>query len=202
MYTTTLNSQTATPTSTNLSALVLRLGLAIVFLFHGQEKILVGDAGASWVNEMYARLPDRQSFKPETERTTVPALPVSLTFMGTQLVVAWGEFLGGLALAAGLLTRVAALGLMLIQLGAAILITIPRAYFMRGGMSYEFEFNLILILMCLALLILGPGRWSIDYLLMRRRARQVVAVPAAAPEPMPLSAPTTPAEQRAQGAAS
>lgn len=202
MYTTTLNSQTVAPTRTSLSALLLRLGLAAIFLFHGLEKITQGDAGASWVNEMYARLPDRQSTRPETERGTLPELPVSLTFMGTQLVVSWGEVLGGLALSVGLLTRLAALGMIVIQLGAAILITIPRAYFMRGGMSYEFEFNLILILMCLALLILGPGRWSVDYLLMRRRARQAVSVPAPVPEPVPLPASNAAAEQRAQGAAS
>ena len=202
MYTTTVNSETAAPTSTNLSALILRLGLAIIFLFHGQEKIMLGDAGASWVNEMYSRLPDRQSFKPESERSTLPELPVSLTFMGTQLVVSWGEFLGGLALAAGLLTRLAALGMILIQIGAAVLVTIPRAYFMRGGMSYEFEFNLILIVMCLALLILGPGKWSIDNLLARRRSRQAAAIPAAAPASVPLTGSSVPAEQSAQGAAS
>lgn len=202
MYSTMFNSEAAAPTRTNLSALILRLGLAVIFLFHGQEKITLGDAGASWVNEMYSRLPERLSFKPEAERTSVPDMPSSLTFQSTQLVVSWGEFLGGLALAVGLLTRLAALGLIAIQIGAAVLVTIPHAFYLRGGMSYEFEFNLVLILACLALFVLGPGRWSIDSMLSRRRSRPVVATSAPAPSAVAFSPSNVPVEQSAQGAAS
>ena len=61
-------------------------------------------------------------------------VPESFTFSGIQFLVAWGEFLGGLALAIGMLTRLASLGLILIQLGAIYLVTAPRGFsFERGG---------------------------------------------------------------------
>jgi putative oxidoreductase len=200
MYTTLFRSEAAAPTRTNLVALILRLSLAVVFLFHGLEKIVQGSAGATWVNEMYARMPDQPSRRLEAQRTPLHQLPTSLTVLGVQLAVAWGEFLGGLALAAGLLTRLAALGLIIIQIGAVILVTAPRGFsFDRGG---GYEYNLALITMCLAVLILGGGRWSVDCLLMRQRALRAQTAASSPPLPLagPHGAPSAPVEQVAPGA--
>jgi putative oxidoreductase len=158
MYNTNLDSETAAASRTNVVALILRLSLAAVFLFHGLDKIINGYGGTTWVNEMYQRdvgkLPSASSFE---------------TLAGTQLLVSWGEFLGGLALLAGLLTRWAALGEIIIQLGAVCLVTAPRGFhFERGG---GYEYNIALISMCLALLILGAGKWSVDWALRQRRLR-------------------------------
>jgi putative oxidoreductase len=191
MYDRFFHSETNAATRTNVSALILRLGLALIFLFHGLDKI-VKDGGAGWVNDMFVRA--QTETLPTPEKTQAPQPPTSLTFMGTQLAVAWGEFLGGLALLAGILTRWAALGLVIIQVGAVALVTAPRGFrFDKGG---GYEYNLVLIAMCLALLILGPGRWSVDWMLRHRLA--VGARSATAPAPMPLAGPHTAVEQPAE----
>jgi putative oxidoreductase len=146
----------------NLVALILRLGLAVIFLYHGLDKIINGTLGTTWVGDMYTHRPE--------------PVPTSLTFTSTQLAVAWGEFLGGIALLVGLLTRLAAVGLIIIQVGAIWLVTAPRGFsFDKGG---GYEYNLALVAMCLALLILGAGALSVDELLarQRRKTRQRVAV--------------------------
>jgi putative oxidoreductase len=147
----------------NVVALILRVGLAVIFLYHGLEKILMGDVGTTWIHRMYEKGP--------------VMVPESFTFSGIQFLVAWGEFLGGLALAIGLLTRLASLGLILIQLGAIYLVTAPRGFsFERGG---GYEYNLALVAMCLALMVLGAGMWSVDSVLLhnREKAHRHAAVP-------------------------
>jgi putative oxidoreductase len=148
----------------NLVALILRAGLAVIFLYHGLDKIITGSAGSTWIHQMY-----------EHGREMVPT---TLTFSGIQVAVAWGEFLGGLALAIGLLTRLASLGLIIIQLGAIYLVTAPRGFSFEKGGGYEY--NLALVAMCLALMILGAGMWSVDSVLLhnREKAHRHAAVPA------------------------
>jgi putative oxidoreductase len=149
----------------NVVALILRAGLAVIFLYHGLDKITTENAGSTWIHQMYQSRPEI-------------LIPETLTFSGIQFAVAWGEFLGGLALAVGLLTRLAAVGLILIQLGAIYLVTAPRGFsFERGG---GYEYNIALVAMCLALLVLGAGVWSVDWVLLRNRelAHRHAAVPA------------------------
>lgn len=195
MYARLFHSEAAAPTRANLVAGILRATLAVVFLFHGLDKIIHHDGGTTWVNDAYGRRATNIDLKPEDQRTQVEEqLPVSMTFVGTQLAVAWGEFLGGLALAAGMLTRLAALGLILIQIGAVILVTAPRGFqFERGG---GYEYNFVLIAACLSLVILGAGQWSVDEMLMkqRRKATQAKSQPA----PMPSVSPSSTAAEPAQ----
>src|ERR1051325_7846671 len=83
-----------------LLPLVLRAALAVVFIYHGLDKATPASGyGAHWVPDS----PDH------------PALPIAL-----QLAVAWGELLGGVALALGLVTRIAALGIIAIMVGAIV----------------------------------------------------------------------------------
>jgi len=200
MYVTLFRSEAAAPTRTNLAVLVLRVSLAAVFLFHGLDKIVYGSGGAAWVNRMYADTPSLQESKAGRQQHLAEQPPTSISFLGTQLAVAWGEFFGGLALAAGMLTRLAALGLIVIQVGAVILVTAPRGFsFAEGG----YEYNLALIAMCLALLILGAGKWSADWMLVphAKKARQSTT---AAPLPVsgPHSVPSEATEPVAPGASS
>ncbi len=195
MYTTLFRSEASLPIRMNLASLVLRLSLAVIFLYHGLDKIITSNAGADWVNQMYLRMPEMPSSKAEGQRAVPPQAPTSLTYMGTELAVAWGEFLGGLALAAGLLTRLAALGLIVIQAGAVILVTAPHRFALRGG-GYEYEYNLALIVMCLVLIFLGAGKWSVDWLLTQRRTKHAATALA------PSQRVEVPAEQPVQGAVS
>lgn len=195
MYVTLFRSEAAAATRTNLTALILRLSLAAIFLFHGVDKIVRGSGGGAWVTEMYGRIPTLYESKAEREGELHKQPPESLTFAGTQLAVAWGEFLGGLALAIGLLTRLAAVGQIIIQAGAVVLVTAPRGFSHLGGGGYEY--NLLLIAVCLAVIVLGPGRWSIDWMLVQRRAKYAHRTPAAAP--LPVSQPhTVPSEATGQ----
>lgn len=203
MYAVLFHSEAAAPARANVAAIILRLSLAVIFLVHGLDKIVHGFGGTAWVNEMYAKQPGNPSMKPKDQRDQPEEMPTSLRFMGTQLAVAWGEFLGGLALLIGMLTRVAALGLIAIQIGAVVLVTAPRGFHLRGG-GFEYEYNLALIVMCLALIVLGAGRWSLDWAVARRRMQ---SVPAAASSPsLPLAGPhrsiSEPAEQVVPGATS
>jgi uncharacterized membrane protein YphA (DoxX/SURF4 family) len=96
-----------------------------------------------------------------------------------QLLVAWGELVGGVALLLGLLTRVAAVGLIVIQIGAIATVTFQRGFTSLGGAGYEY--NIALIAMCLALILLGGGALAVDRRLWRRReatAAKPVPVPA------------------------
>ena len=84
--------------------------------------------------------------------------------------------MGGFALLFGILTRVAALGEIIIQLGAVWTVTAARGFsFAHGGGA---EFNVALIAMCLALVLAGPGTLAVDNVVFTRRAP---APPATAP---------------------
>lgn len=202
MYARLFQSEAAAPTRANLVSVILRLALAVIFLFHGLDKIVNGSGGAGWVNRVYGSLPETTDLKGANQRTQADQIPTSMTFMGTQLAVAWGEFLGGLALAAGMLTRLAALGLIIIQIGAVVLVTAPRGFvFAKGG---GYEYNMALIAMCLALLILGAGKWSVDALLLaqRRKASRKAVHPATPVLAGPHVPPSEPVEQLTPGTTS
>ncbi|HEY7159369.1 MAG TPA: DoxX family protein [Gemmataceae bacterium] len=150
----------------DLATLILRLGLAAIFLAHG-----------------FVFLNQEQSWTDKISPTM-------------QRVVSWGEFVCGLALAVGLLSRLAAVGVIVIMVGAIELVTgsqgfLPTSftsegYTFRAGAAYNF----IIIVACLALIVLGSGHVSLDHLLFGRKK---TATPAAAPStttaPVPPSAP-------------
>src|SRR5262249_13551988 len=103
---------------------------------------------------------------------------------GAQLAVAWGELLGGIALLLGAFTRLAALGMIIIQAGAILLVTGPRGFSYLGGRGYEF--NVALLAMCVALLILGAGAWALDPHLSAGRKKNLAAQATKAP-PQPVA---------------
>src|SRR5262249_2129901 len=77
-----------------------------------------------------------------------------------QLLVAWGELLGGIALLLGLLTRWAAAAMVVIQLGAIATVTGARGFSFADGGGYEY--NLALLAMCLCVIVLGGGICALD----------------------------------------
>ncbi len=125
----------------HLAPLVLRLGLGIIFLYHGAHKVSEG-GGTTWMKG------------PEAQPVYV------------QLPVAWGEFLGGIALIVGFMSRVAAAGIIIIMAGAIV------TYHGKHGFSLAnqgYEYNFALIVMALAIILLGSGAFSVDHYLWRRR---------------------------------
>jgi putative oxidoreductase len=78
------------------------------------------------------------------------------------LAVAGSESAGGLLLALGLLTPLAAFltaGVMVVAVGSVHW----RNGFFNGAQGYEF--NLALLAAAIAVAAIGPGRWSIDHAL-------------------------------------
>ncbi|HBO97248.1 MAG TPA: hypothetical protein DE315_06155 [Candidatus Omnitrophica bacterium] len=115
------------------AAVFLRLGLGIIFTYHGFGKVF-GEGtgmGTAWN----------------------PGLPVVL-----QTLVAWGEFLSGIAILTGFLVEAGAVVITIIMLGAIVMVHGKNGFGMMNG---GFEYNFALIAMALALIATGPGPFSI-----------------------------------------
>lgn len=139
-------------TRSDLGAPVLRLGLAAVFWPHGAQKLLGWFGGHGFEGTM--------GFF--TKTMGLPA-PVALF---TILV----EFFAPILLLLGLGTRVAALGIVGIMVGAIATVHAPHGFFMNwsGAQAGEgFEYHLLAIAIALALLVRGGGSFSIDRAIAR-----------------------------------
>jgi putative oxidoreductase len=131
-----------------LVPLLLRLGLAAVFIYHGLEKVSPDKHfGANWYPGIAVPEPAK-----------VPA----------QLATAWGELLGGVALAVGFLPRVAAAGLILIMAGAIATETGQNGF---SILKHGWEYHFVLIVMGLGVLLLGGGPLGLGRWLGHRRPR-------------------------------
>jgi putative oxidoreductase len=128
--------------------LALRLPLGVIFFAHGAQKVLGWFGGYGWHGTM-------QFF---TQTLHIPA-PLAVTAF---LV----EFLGGLALLAGVFTRWVALLVAAEMLVAATKVHLSNGFFMNWtnapNKGHGIEYNLALIGAALALAIIGGGRLSID----------------------------------------
>ncbi len=76
-----------------------------------------------------------------------------------------GESFGSLGLIFGFLSRLAALGIIIIMLGAIITVHIKNGFFMNwsgSGPGEGFEYHLLAIGLGLVVLFKGGGAWSVD----------------------------------------
>lgn len=118
--------------------LLLRVGIGLMMVYHGYPKIVGGEA--TWIK-----------------------LGGAMKFMGITFAPAfWGfmaaaaEFLGGILLTFGLLTRLAAAMLTFTMLTAVIMKFSTGAGL--AGASNALELAIVFI----ALLLTGPGKYSLD----------------------------------------
>jgi putative oxidoreductase len=133
-------------TDDDASALVARLALGIVILPHGLQKLLGMFGGAG--------------FTATVDYFVSSGLPA---FLAVLIII--GEAFGALGLILGFLSRVAALGITIIMLGAILTVHIKFGFFMNwaGTQAGEgFEFHILAIGLGLVVLLKGGGLWSVD----------------------------------------
>jgi uncharacterized membrane protein YphA (DoxX/SURF4 family) len=138
-----------------LGLLVLRLGLAILVIFQGAEKIT--RAGTRWGTAWHYTGPP-----PPPALFAGPNPPPAPKHLPTavQLVMSWGEVVCGLALVLGVLTRWAAAALVVLRVGAIAIFTFQERFSFPEGGGYEYNFALLII--CVALIFLGGGALALE----------------------------------------
>lgn len=134
-------------TSDAVTLSVLRIGLGLVMFPHGAQKLLGWFGGPGFSGTMNAF----------TNSLNIPA-PIAF-------LVIVGEFVASILLLTGLFTRIAALTVAAIMLGAIFIVHAPFGFFMNwsGAQGGEgFEFHLLALTLAIGVFIGGGGAGSID----------------------------------------
>ena len=134
-------------TKQDISALILRLMLGIVFFPHGAQKVLGWFGG-------YGLKATLSAF---TDKMHIPLIFALLAIAA--------EFLGSIALILGFFTRLAAFGIAVVMAVAIYMAHAHNGFFMNwSGMQKGegFEYHLLVIAIAIALMIKGGGSFSID----------------------------------------
>jgi len=133
-------------TSNDLTLTILRIVLGVVFFAHGAQKLLgwFGGYGLTATLGFFTQL----------------GMPAPVVY----LIIAT-EFFGGLGLIVGFLTRIPALGIACLMVGAIFLVHLPNGFFMNWANNQKgegIEFHLMAIAMAAVLLLRGAGPFSVD----------------------------------------
>jgi putative oxidoreductase len=139
-------------TSNSFAPTILRLVLGFIFFVHGAQKALGWFGGSGFSKTL-------DSFH------AYMGIPAPLTVLAIA-----AEFLGGIGLIVGLLSRVAAFGILCTMLVAIFKVNLANGLFMNwyGTQKGEgYEFHLLVIAMALAIMVLGSGALSVDRLLAK-----------------------------------
>ena len=128
-----------------IGPLVLRIVMGIIFIGHGWGK-LFGDGNpegfAGWLGSI------------GIEPSYIMAVSAGAA-----------ETFGGMLLIVGLLTRAASASLVVVMLVAIGFVHLSAGMFGEGG----YEYQLLLLAGVVSLLIQGPGKFSIDEILLKSR---------------------------------
>jgi putative oxidoreductase len=151
------NSVLTKPIATSFASFFLRFALGVIFFAHGAQKVLGWFGGYG--------LTGTRGFFENAWGISAPLF----------YLVAITEFLGGILIVFGVLSRVWAVGYVIEMLVAIFKVHLPFGFFMNwgsiGGRGEGYEFQTALLGMSLALVLFGPGRYSLDYLFATRRTR-------------------------------
>lgn len=126
----------------DLALLFLRVTTGLVFFMHGWQKWQSGvelTAGFLTVLQFPA-----------------PAL-MAMLLIGI-------EVFGGLALILGAFTRLAAKLTGIVAIVALLVVHVDKGFFVSEG---GFEFILLILAATAALLVMGPGKWSLDRMVLK-----------------------------------
>ncbi len=127
--------------SSDLALFILRLGLGIIFIFHGAQKVfgLFGGPGVEGFSKMLTDL----SINPP---------------MFWAWVVALAELISGALLILGVIPRISAGIIAVIMLVAIIKVHGPKGFsVMAGGFEYQF----LILIASIALMAAGAGKISL-----------------------------------------
>ncbi|MEE8061329.1 MAG: DoxX family protein [Gemmatimonadales bacterium] len=147
-----------TNTQARFAPVVIRLVLGIVMFPHGAQH-LFGWYGGSGFQQTLAFF------------SGAMGLPA---FLGALIVFA--EFFGAVALIVGAFSRIAALAIGVVMLGAVWMVHAPNGFFMNwiGTQPGEgFEYHLLVLGLVTAILIAGSGALSIDRVIASRLGRSI-----------------------------
>jgi putative oxidoreductase len=130
--------------SVNIATLVMRAALGVGFVAHGGQKLFgwFGGGGIAGTTAFF--------------RTVGIPSPHAFAY-----VAGLAEFGGGIAIALGFLTVVAAIGLLAEMLIAITTVSYSAGFFVTAQ-KIGWELNVYLIGLLAALLFTGPGAWSAD----------------------------------------
>ena len=140
-------------TDRSRTLLVQRLALGLILFPHGAQKLLGWFGGYGFSGTM--------GFFTDTMH-----LPAPLA-----LLIIVDESLGAIGLVLGAGTRVAALGIASVMLGAVFTTHIHVGFFMNwfGGQAGEgYEYHLLALALAVPLIVRGAGAFSVDGLLSER----------------------------------
>ena len=140
------------------TALIARLALGITVLPHGAQKLFGAFGGYGFSGTM--------GFL-----TTQVGLPWVVA-----LLVILIEFFGALLIIFGLLTRVAALGVLGLFVGVVLTVHIDNGFFMNWSGSQKgegIEYFILLFGLAINLLIAGGGKASVDAVLAKQKHKHV-----------------------------
>jgi len=150
----------------NAGLLLLRVGSGIALVSHGYPKLFGGEGKQAHplLNKVYGK-----NFQPAVERSGPAAFARGLEQMGVPMpeLAAYAsgvaEFGGGLALALGFLTRLAAPMVLFNMLTA-----IRKAHWANGFSGQGgFEMPSLFAIIAATIALTGPGRYSLDALMRR-----------------------------------
>lgn len=133
---------------------IIRIVLGLILFPHGAQKMLGWFGGYGFDGTM--------GFL-----TGIAGLPWIMAF----LVIAI-EFFGAIALIVGFATRIVAVGIISLFTGIVFTSHLQNGFFMNwaGNLKGEgYEYHLLIIGMAIALLVSGAGKWSIDYVLQKKK---------------------------------
>ena len=139
------------PAVADCALVIARATLALIFIYHGGRRLFGAfdgaglDASARYFEQVAGLSPGH----------------LWATLSGLT------EFVGGIAIAVGLLTRLAGLGIFVDMMMAIITVTWANGINATGGKS-GYELNLALGVLALMIAFFGAGRFSIDALIERR----------------------------------
>jgi putative oxidoreductase len=129
---------------------MVRIVLGIVFFAHGAQMALGWFGGAGLQSTV-------RTFR---ESLRIPA-PLALLSVGA-------EFLGGLGLIVGLLSRVAAFGIVIVMSVALLVVHRKFGFFMNWfgeKQGHGIEYHVLVLALALTVMIKGAGAFSLDQVL-------------------------------------